>query len=149
MGNTRSAERPSPTPHTSRTHTTSHSRPVSMPPPSSTRDVPPPSKPPKPPTKEEIIRNYENYCNCNPDIYQLLCTHGSFILQYSPTDSTFEERTREMDKITPKASAFYSKKKFGISLRSIAGNIFIWDNHVAIAYKDNIRILGVFSRPTI
>jgi len=105
-----------------------------------------PPEPSRPPTKDEVIANYENLCDSNPDIDQLIRMYGSFTLQYSPTDSTFTERTNEMNKISRSASMFYRTKKFGVSLSSIAGNIFIWDNHVAIAYKDNIRILGFFDR---
>jgi len=105
-----------------------------------------PPEPSLPPTKDEIIRNYENLCDSNPDIDQLINMYGSFRLQYSPTASTYTERLNEMNKISRVASIFYKTEKFGVSLRTIAGNIFIWDNHVAIAYKDNIRILGFFDR---
>lgn len=112
----------------------------------STTDDERPPEPSRPPTKDEIIRNYENLCDSNPDIDQLINMYGYFRLQYSPTDSTFTERSNEINKISRTASMFYRTKKFGVSLSSITGNVFIWDNHVAIAYKDNIRILGFFDR---
>jgi hypothetical protein len=105
-----------------------------------------PDTPPKPPTRDELIRNIENYCEENPNLDQLINIYGPFKYQMNTKINTLNEIQVELDKINTQYWRFLTQRMNGIQFIELCGIIYVWDNHVGISALDNYRMLKVIHR---
>lgn len=104
--------------------------------------------PPHPPTPMEINvvrQNVENYCSSNPNLDQFIESFGGFSYQIQPNEVTDEIRETLLESVSSDVREYIEHEYLpGVRILDLCGNLFIWDNHLAICARDNRRVLAWF-----